>query len=47
MVRVAVRLPAWLRDGVDDEAERQDRTFSDVVRIALEEYLQARKKGRE
>lgn len=39
MVQIAVRVPAWLRDSIDAEAERQRRKFSDIVRIALEEYM--------
>ena len=43
MVQIAVRVPSWLRDAVDQEAERQKRGFSEIVRLALEEYL--RKSG--
>ena len=40
MTRIAVRVPSWLRDALDEIARRKKRGFSEIVRAALEEYAQ-------
>ena len=38
MERVTVRLPVWLIEAIDKEAEARKRTFSDIVRLVLEQH---------
>jgi hypothetical protein len=45
--RVMVRLPAELREKIEAEAQAELRTLSNMMRVLLEEALQARKEERE
>jgi group I intron endonuclease len=45
--RVMVRLPAELREKAEAEADAERRTLSNMLRVFIEEALEARKKERE
>jgi hypothetical protein len=42
-----VRLPAELREKAEAEADAERRTLSNMLRVFIEEALEARKKERE
>lgn len=39
MTRIGLRLPEWLKERIAQEATRQRRSTSDVVRVILEDYF--------
>jgi metal-responsive CopG/Arc/MetJ family transcriptional regulator len=45
--RVAVRLPPHIREEVEAEADAERRTLSNMLRVLIEEALQARNQERE
>ncbi len=38
---IVVRLPQELRDGLREQAEREDRSLTSLVRVAVRAYLEA------
>lgn len=46
MERITVRIPTELRKALEAQAKWERRGFSDLVRIALEDYIDAHKQER-
>jgi len=38
---IVVRLPQELRDGLREQADREDRTLTSLIRVAARAYLEA------
>ncbi len=45
MITITVRMPRWLKERINEEAQEQRRSASDIIRLALEDQYGNKNNG--